>query len=174
MMTFLDQRDAETGLTLTHFEVTNLGLFVCKKAGLAMLAMSPDGVMYSTWKNDAGEEIKKTSLVEYKCPVPNPIAFEKGYTAEQDDVEMERTRKLFEQLPASFDYFKQNWLQIQRRCWRRKCTHAGLYKDNWLPERLSMVERAEFGEFPKSDWVHARKKLPVPPYYNAQVRFFLE
>ncbi len=173
MITFLDERDAETGLTLVNFEVKNMGLYVCKKEGLAMLAMSPDGIMFSTWKDDEGNEIKKTSLVEYKCPVPSPIAYDRGYTEAQDNAEMAYTTTLFDKLPDSFDYFKKKWLHEQRRCWRKKCAHPGLYKDNWLPERLTMSQRQTFGEFPQSDWVHARKKLPVPPYYNAQIRKFI-
>ena len=81
-------------------------MFVRKKEGQVMLAMSPDGIMYSTWKDDEGNEVRKISLVEYKCPVPSPIAYDRGYSEAEDDVELEKTARLFNRLPDSFDYFK--------------------------------------------------------------------
>lgn len=174
MSTFLDERNPETGLTLVNFSVENLGLFVCKKEGHAMLAMSPDGIMYSTWKDDQGNEVRKISLVEYKCPVPSPIAYDRGYSEAEDDVELEKTARLFGGLPDSFDYFKKKWFHVQRRSWRNKCKQPGLYKANLLPERLIKTQREKFGEFPRSDWVHQRKKLPVPPYYMAQCQYGME
>ncbi len=69
MATFVGHKDIR-GWTLENFEVKNLGLYVCKKPGYAMLGMSPDGILHTEWTNHLGETIKQINLIEYKCPVP--------------------------------------------------------------------------------------------------------
>jgi len=174
MMTLLDERDPVTGLTLVNFHVENFGLFVCKAPGKAYLAMSPDGVLYSTWRNDEGDLVHKISLIEYKCPVPSPVAYDRGFSAAEDDIALQQTQGLFDRLDDSFEYFKTKWGVTERRTWRKKCMEPGLYKNTLLPVRLLSNVRDAQGEWPASDWVTRRKKIPVPAYYNAQVQYGME
>mgnify|MGYP003694997515 CR=1 FL=1 len=174
MMTRLDERDPATGLTLIDFHVENMGLFVCKAKGRAFLAMSPDGVLHSTWRDDVGVRVDKTSLVEYKCPVPSPVAFDRGFTAAEDDIALANSKVLFDRLDDSFTSFKHKWGVTERRTWRRKCLEPGLYKTTLLPVRLNTSVRDVQGEWPDSDWAARRKKIPVPAYYNAQIQYGVE
>lgn len=130
MSTFLDEPDATTGLILRKYDIQNLGLYVCRKPGYAMLGMSPDGILYSTWEDPKDGTIsKRIDLIEYKCPAT----------------------------------------------WEKKVyTNDSIYPDEWLPKRFPPLLRAELGEYPPSDWLPERKRLPLPSYYNSQVQYGME
>lgn len=69
MATYVGFED-ERGWVLDNYDIQNLGLYVCKAPGHAMLGMSPDGILYTTWTKPSGETVKEVCLIEYKCPVP--------------------------------------------------------------------------------------------------------
>lgn len=125
--TFIDVPD-ERGWTLRNFRIQELGLYVCKAPGHAMLGMSPDGVLHTTWEDPDGKTVKKVELIEYKCPAT----------------------------------------------WQKKMGNPGIYKHNMLPQRFPTGMRDSLGEYPPSDWLPRRRRLPLPPYYNAQVQYGME
>ena len=61
-------KNEEDGAVLDGVEVSNLGLFICKKPGYGCLGMSPDGILTLTWKRADGTTYKTMDLIEYKCP----------------------------------------------------------------------------------------------------------
>ena len=75
----------DDGLTLVSYYIENLGLYVCKQEGYGYVGMSPDGVLYTTWRDDeTGAETERVELIEYKCPVSwqNKMGNEKIYKYE--------------------------------------------------------------------------------------------
>lgn len=58
----------DDGAILDGVEVTNLGLYICKKPSYGCLGMSPDGILTMTWKRADGSTYTTQDLIEYKCP----------------------------------------------------------------------------------------------------------
>ena len=66
---------------------------------------------------------------------------------------------------------------IEYKCpatWQKKMGNPGIYKHNMLPQRFPTGMRDSLGEYPPSDWLPHRRRLPLPPYYNAQVQYGME
>ena len=64
--TFIDMLD-ERGWTLRNFRIQELGLYVCKALGHAMLD-EPRRCSAHDVEDPDGKTVKKVELIEYKCP----------------------------------------------------------------------------------------------------------
>lgn len=239
--------------TLIDYKIEELGLYICKEENYACCGMSPDGVLYTTWKTQDGKTLNFVELIEYKCPVPkyDPDVYSQQQTAKMLGVELGvegddapqngnhvykysngdeyggdwlngkrhgggrytfadgtvfdadnwcqgrlgkivkdrfgnpkalddpsiriKTTKVHRAwfIPRTIDEFYKKFV-LEQKTWRDKCNNPrGLYKEKWLPQKVK--DQSEYnGKYPESDWSEIRKKLPVPPYYNAQIQYGME
>ncbi len=91
-----------------RMKIHHLGLYICKAPGLAMLGMSPDGILETHWRRPDGTEYKVLELCEWKCPAT--------WEKKQDNSHIYKSNLL----PSTFP------VRLQKQMGRMPPTHEGM------------------------------------------------